>query len=204
MFILAVFVTCTEALWDVWLKALELLLSSVPATTSSSSGLCQSLLHLAKLTGLLGSPKTRHLTDLPTVSPPQITPSPSAHITSLSPSLHNLFFHHCVSVCLTSFLLLFPLPVSLLPLCIIPCHCAFYVSLTIFFSFLLPCVFLYLTFSLSSLPLFTTVSSLFHPVFIIKFPSCLFLPPSPMCPSSPSLFTFCFTTYSLFFPLSTV
>lgn len=45
------------------------------------TGLCQSLLHLAKLTRLLGSPEIRHLTDLPTVSPPQVTPSLSALMT---------------------------------------------------------------------------------------------------------------------------
>lgn len=33
--------------------------------------------------------------------------------------------------------------------------------------------------------------------FLIKLPSCLFLPSSPMCSSSPFLFTFSFTIYSL-------
>lgn len=106
---------------------------SVPAATSPSTGLYQSLLHLAKLTGLLGSPETRHLTDLLTVSPLQITPSLSAHITLPSPCLHDLFFHQRVSVCLTSFLLLFPLPVSLPSLFVLsPPLCFLYLSNYIF------------------------------------------------------------------------
>lgn len=156
--------------------------SFLPAAASPSTGLYQPLLHLAKLTGLLGSPETRHLTDLLTVSPPQITPSLSAHITLPSPCLHELFFHRCV-FCMSHF---FPVTVStpclsLLPLCIIPCHCTFYISLTIFLhhvTLLLPVsdfFYFVLFFSLPSLPLLTIMSSLFHPFFYHQIPVLSFL-----------------------------
>lgn len=58
---------------------------------------CHWLLHLAKLTRLLGSLETRHLTDLPTVSLPQITPTVSALITLCV----CLSFHHFFSLHLT-------------------------------------------------------------------------------------------------------
>lgn len=70
-------------------------LAWTPATSCVYSNLPPLRLHLAKLTRLLGSPETWHLTDLPTVSPPQITPFLLALITLLSPSPH-LCFHHFV------------------------------------------------------------------------------------------------------------
>lgn len=92
------------ALWDICLKA------SFPPTSSSASfstGPCHSLLHPSKLTRLLGSPETHHLTDLPTVSPPQFTPSLSALKTPLSicPA-HNLrvSLHFSLHACWIFFL----------------------------------------------------------------------------------------------------
>lgn len=102
---------------------------------------CVSLfLHFAKLTRLLGSPETQHLTDLPTVSPSQIIPSLSALITLLSVCLPYLYIF--TPLHLTSFLLLFPLPIFHLTLPFFPpfrtIHCHFELSsLTIFLSFLL-------------------------------------------------------------------
>lgn len=75
-------------------RLLESTFSPTSSSASFSTGSCHSLLHPSKLTRLSGSPETQHLTDLPTVSPPQITPSLSAHKTPLSihPSClsHNL------------------------------------------------------------------------------------------------------------------
>lgn len=64
-------------------RLLESTLSPTSSSASFSTGPCHSLLHPSKLTRLLGSPGTRHLTDLPTVSPPHITPSLSALKTPL-------------------------------------------------------------------------------------------------------------------------
>lgn len=82
-----------------------------------STGPCQSVLHLAKLTRLLGSPETWHLADLLTVSPPQITPSLSALTTPLnlflpsllsSPCFFTSYFLFICALCLSLALFIFP------------------------------------------------------------------------------------------------
>lgn len=75
-------------------RLLESTFFHISSSASFSTGPCHSLLHPSKLTRLLGSPETQHLTDLPTVSLPQITPSLPALKTPLSIYLsylsHNL------------------------------------------------------------------------------------------------------------------
>lgn len=127
---------------------------------------CLSLLHLAKLRRLLGSPETQHLTDLPTVSPRQITPSLSALMTLL-----------LLSVSYISSLITMFLYISLTSYCL---HRLSYFVLSSFISVsVLLCIFLVLTSLVFSLTFATPTPplSLFplslcsHPVLVISGPS---------------------------------
>lgn len=153
-------VTGTAALRDVWLKALKLL--SQFSAASPCAGPCQALLHLAKLTRLLGSPETWHLADLLTVSLLQITPSLSALITCI-PCLSQSF-PSITCFCTSHFLL---------PFCTIHCHSPSCIEL--FSVSLLPVPDI-----LTSYPFLTFFTPTpHHPItlsFLIIFSSCLISP----------------------------
>lgn len=168
--------------------------SSLSAATPHSPGLCQSLLHLSKLTRLLGSPETQHLADIPTVSPPQITPSLSALITLPSPSVSPIssfittFFYVLLYSCCSCHCLIFLLPCPFSPRAILS-RCVLSASLLLYFSLTLPFpVPDFLTSQLfyspfSSLPLCTVppVSLTFIPPHASPLYSC----PFSLSPSTP-------------------
>lgn len=160
LFILAIFsssINHTGALWDVWLKAL------LPLTFYSFPWhnhffhlcVCLSLLHLAKLRRLLGSPETQHLTDLPTVSPRQITPSLSALITLLLLCLLHLISHHYVSLHLTH-LLLFASSLLLCALLFYFCHLTLHFPCSHFTWFFFNFCYSHSSFSVSPLFMFSS------------------------------------------------